>query len=71
MRSLGGRTVPDGSVGILPAYIMVDFIDIIEIIDTAGRKNKAFAYRNYRHNSKVLPRKCSLVQLLAQFTSNS
>ena len=24
MRSLGGRTVPDGAVGILPAFMMVD-----------------------------------------------
>ena len=23
MRSLGGRTVPDGAVGILPAFMMV------------------------------------------------
>ena len=24
MRSLGGRTVPDGAVGILPTFMMVD-----------------------------------------------
>ncbi len=26
MRSLGGRTVPDGTVGILPAVMMVVFL---------------------------------------------
>ena len=33
MRSLGGRTVPDGAVGILPAFMMVvagcHYVDLV------------------------------------------
>ena len=34
MRSLGGRTVPDGTVGILPAFMMV--VAGCHYVDSAG-----------------------------------